>query len=444
MNQEHVDVRDFLDAQKGCRLQWTVVALIFAFCLVDGFDATVIGFLAPAIKAEWGLSPADLAPIFGFGMAGLLVGGLICGPLADRRGRKPVIVAAVAFFGLTTLGAALVDSVRAMVALRFLTGIGLGGAMPIALTHLAEFAPSNMRARMMAWAGIGFTLGGAASGQVAAHLISHLGWRGVLIFGAVLPLLLCVLLIAFLPESLRYLVVKGADESRIRRVVERIVPDFAGKLIHRDVEESGGHRASVLALFRQNLFATTVLIWATYCCSLFLFYLMSSWLPLILSTTGMTTRHAATVSSIFLLAGAVGMLILGFAMDRFRGEVVLGLAYAAGAVFVWLVGMSADPTTLTALIVCFGLSVGGAQSIIPSLVASCYPTPTRATGVSWASAFGRVGAFIGSIAGGIMLSLHLPTSTIFSLMAVPAVIAAVALLALNRKRHPVATPVLGK
>ncbi|NIF40821.1 MFS transporter [Burkholderia sp. Tr-862] len=444
MNSETIDVREFLDAQKGCRLQWTVVALIFVFCLVDGFDATVIGFLAPAIKSEWGLSAADLAPIFGFGMVGLLVGGLICGPLADRYGRKPVIVATVAFFGVTTLGAAFVDNVRTMIALRFLTGVGLGGAMPIALTHLAEFAPTNMRARMTAWAGIGFTLGGAASGQVVAHLISHFGWRGVMILGATLPILLCVLLIAFLPESLRYLVVKGVDESRIRAVVERIVPGFTGRLIHRDVDTAASKRMTVASLFRKDLIATTVLIWVTYCCSLFLFYLMSSWLPLILSSAGMATQRAATVSSIFLLAGAAGMLMLGFAMDKIRGETVLGTAYAAGAVFVWLVGMSNDATTLTTLIVCFGLSVGGAQSIIPSLVASCYPTPARATGVSWASAIGRVGAFIGSIVGGIMLSLHLSTAQIFSLMALPALIASIALLALNRTRHPATAPVMSK
>lgn len=442
MNRKTIDVRAFLDAQKGCRLQWMVVALIFVFCLVDGFDATVIGFMAPAIKSEWRLSAADLAPIFGFGMAGLLAGGLICGPLADRFGRKPVIVAAVAFFGVTTLGAAFVDNVRSMVVLRFLTGVGLGGAMPIALTHLAEFAPTNMRARMTAWAGIGFTLGGAASGQIAAHLISSVGWRGVMVLGAVLPLLLCILLVVFLPESLRYLVVSGADDARIRRVVERIVPDFAGTLIHHDAGEPAGQRTSVAALFRHDLFATTVLIWVTYCCSLFLFYLMSSWLPLILGSAGMTTRHAATVSSIFLLAGAVGMLILGFAMDKFRGEAVLGSAYAAGAIFVWLVGMSTDATALTALIVCFGLSVGGAQSIIPSLVASCYPTPARATGVSWASAIGRVGAFIGSIAGGVMLSLHLTTAHIFSLMAAPALVAAVALFTLNRSKRQVVEPVM--
>ncbi|WP_069353969.1 MFS transporter [Burkholderia cenocepacia] len=442
MNRETIDVREFLDAQNGCRLQWMVVALIFVFCLVDGFDATVIGFLAPAIKAEWGLSAADLAPIFGFGMAGLLVGGLICGPLADRYGRKPVIVAAVAFFGAATLGAAFVDNVRSMIVLRFLTGVGLGGAMPIALTHLAEFAPTNMRARMTAWAGIGFTLGGAASGQIAAHLISYVGWRGVMVFGATLPLLLCVLLIALLPESLRYLVVSGADDSRILRVVERIVPGFTGKLMHRDVGESTDQPTSVSALFHRNLFAMTVLIWITYCCSLFLFYLMSSWLPLILSSAGMTTRHAATVSSIFLLAGAVGMLVLGFAMDKLRGETVLGSAYAVGAIFVWMVGMSKDATTLTALIVCFGLSVGGAQSIIPSLVASCYPTPARATGVSWASAIGRVGAFIGSIAGGVMLSLHLSTAQIFSLMAVPALVASVSLLALSRAKRPAVAPLV--
>jgi AAHS family 4-hydroxybenzoate transporter-like MFS transporter len=431
-SQPQLDVQDFLDAQKGGRLQWTVVALIFIFCLVDGFDATVIGFIAPSLKADWQLSAADLAPLFGFGMAGLLVGGLLCGPLADRFGRKPVIVLAVAFFGLTTLGAAVVNDLRAMVVLRFLTGIGLGGAMPIALTLLNEFAPYHKRARMTAWAGIGFTLGGAASGQIAAHLIHHLGWRGVLILGVILPAILCVLLIAFLPESLRYLVMRKADAARIRKVADRIAPGIAGNLVHH---EKAASNATVSVLFQKDLVKATLLIWLTYCCCLFLFYLVSSWLPLILASAGMETSRAATVSSIFLVAGAIGMLILGFSMDRFRGDIVLSCAYIVGAISVCLVGLATTPQMAILTIFFFGLSVGGAQSIIPSLVAGCYPTTARATGVSWASAIGRVGAFLGSIAGAAMLSFHLSNAQIFSLLAVPAALAAVALIALARVRN---------
>ncbi|MGF6367948.1 AAHS family 4-hydroxybenzoate transporter-like MFS transporter [Paraburkholderia sp. RAU6.4a] len=435
MTHRYMDVQDFLDSQKGCRLQWIVVALMFVFCLVDGFDATVIGFVGPSLKSEWKLMASDLALIFGAGMAGLFVGGFCGGPLADRYGRKPVIVAAVAFFGATTFGSVLAANAREMVALRFLTGVGLGAAMPTALTLLAEFAPNSMRARMTAWAGIGFTLGGASAGQIAAYLIPAHGWRSVMVTGVVFPFALCMLLVPLLPESLRYLVVHGGREEKIKKVVERIDPELSLTLTYRGDERPARAIESAGALFSADLRMVTAMIWITYCCSLFLFYLMSSWLPLILNSSGIDMKHAAKVSSAFLLAGAVGMLLLGVAMDRFRGETVLSWAYVLGAVSVSLVGFTADPIVATSLIVCFGLAIGGAQSIIPALVATCYPTSARATGVSWASAIGRVGAFLGSVAGAVMLDLHLSNARIFALLAIPAMGAAIALIALGRIRQ---------
>src|SRR6266403_57625 len=219
-----INVQSFISAQKLSRMQITVLLLSFCVVAVDGFDTALIAFIAPALRGEWQLTPKDLSLLFGAGLVGLMAGALLFGPLADRYGRKTILLVSVALFGAACLSCVLADSLSTLSALRFLTGIGLGGAMPMAVTLSSEYAPERHRSVLVTAMFCGLTLGSGLGGVLAAHIVNEWGWRAVLVLGGVLPLMLVPLLIFALPESASYLVTRGADPERIRRILRRIAP----------------------------------------------------------------------------------------------------------------------------------------------------------------------------------------------------------------------------
>jgi AAHS family 4-hydroxybenzoate transporter-like MFS transporter len=423
------NVQQFIDQQAFSTLQKRLLALCFLVVAIDGFDTASIGFIAPALRAEWGLSAAALAPLFGAGLFGLMAGALLLGPLADRFGRKPVLLVSVAFFGLTSVLSSFSTDLTTLLVLRFLTGLGLGGAMPTTITLTSEYCPHKRRASLVTLMFCGFTIGSALGGLVAAQLLASVGWRGILVIGGVLPLLLVPALLCALPESLRWMVLQGRDGSTIAR---RIAGPGAALPALRvsDVKEKG---SPVTQLFRPGLIGGTLLLWLTFFMSLLIIYLLSSWLPTILNGAGHSLSQASFISSAFQIGGTAGAIMLGRWMDRYRPHRVLAIAYLAASVCIVAVGVVTDNVPLLVLAV-FGVGFGisGSQVGANALAAAFYPTTSRATGVSWASAVGRSGSVLGSMVGGALLAAQLNTATIFLMLAVPAVLAALALLVMGR------------
>lgn len=221
-----IDVQKFINTHKLSVIQITTLLLCFFIVAVDGFDTAAIGFIAPAIRAEWGLSPAHLAPVFGAGLAGLMAGAFLFGPMADRFGRKIILMVCVAFFGTAPLASAYSTSVDMLIVLRFLTGLGLGGAMPNSVTLSSEYSPEKHRSVLVTTMFCGFTLGSALGGVAAAHIVADFGWRAVLVIGGVLPLALLPVLWLLLPESVRYLAKCAAHCSALLRLKTGRVPAF--------------------------------------------------------------------------------------------------------------------------------------------------------------------------------------------------------------------------
>jgi AAHS family 4-hydroxybenzoate transporter-like MFS transporter len=439
-----LNVQQFLDQQPFSGLQKRVLALCFLIVAIDGFDTASIGFIAPALRAEWHLSAMALAPLFGAGLFGLMAGALLLGPLADRYGRKPILLASVAFFGLTCLMSAFASDLNTLLVLRFLTGLGLGGAMPTTVTLTSEYCPQRRRAGLVTLMFCGFTIGSALGGLVSAQLLEAVGWRGILMIGGVAPLLLVPLLLVALPESLRWLVLRGRDGQAI---AARIAGAGGGggaampRLVVSDIKPAG---SPISQLFRPDLIKGTLLLWTTFFMSLLIIYLLSSWLPTLLNAAGHKLSQASFISSAFQIGGTIGAVLLGRWMDRYRPHRVLAVSYLGAAVCIAAVGMFIDSVPLLVLAVFgVGFGVSGSQVGANALSAAFYPTASRATGVSWASAVGRSGSVVGSMAGGALLSAQLSNQTIFMLLAIPSVLAALALLAMSRLqgREP-AAPIL--
>ena len=428
-----IDLAAFIEEQPVGRRQIMLVIMCAAVLFTDGFDTQAIGYVAPALAREWQLGRGALGSVFSAGLFGLLLGSLLFSPVADRVGRKRIVVGSTIAFGLLTLATTLAHDVTTLMMLRFLTGLGLGGAMPNAVALTAEISPHRRRATMVMAMFCGFSLGAAVGGLVAATMIPPLGWRSVFVLGGACPLLLAVLLARALPESARFLALKGTEDARVGRIMAWLFPDHAASPATRYVvSEQVAQGVPLQELFRGGRTAFTLLLWAVFFMSLVDLYFLSNWLPTVLSDLGASVSAAAIIGSMLQVGGLVGTLALGWLIDRFSFS-ALAVTYALAAVAVAAVGLSHHSVFgVTVAIFAAGFCIVGGQIAANALASGSYPTTARATGVGWALGIGRVGSIVGPLIGGLLLSLHWSAEALFGIAAVPALLAALAALALSR------------
>jgi MFS transporter, AAHS family, 4-hydroxybenzoate transporter len=433
-----INVTEFIDKQPLSAFQVIIVALCFLIVAVDGFDTASIGFIAPAIRADWHLTNADLAPLFGAGLVGLMAGAFIFGPLADRFGRKNILVVSILFFGLASLASARSEVLWELAALRFLTGLGLGGAMPNAITLTSEFCPQRRVSFMVTTMFCGFTVGMSLGGLASAWLVEAYGWRSVLFVGGVLPIALAACVALSLPESVRYLVTTGANAARIRAILHRIAPKAELENATFAVSDRKGTHSPLAHLFRPEFLRHTLLFWLTFFMSLLVLYLLASWLPTVLRGAGLSLSTAALITAMLQGGGTAGAIILGLLMDRLNPYFVLATSYSLACVFIAAIGsLSADPLAAGAAVFCAGFCLSGAQVGVNALIAKFYPTDCRATGVGWANGVGRIGSVVGSVGGASMLAMGWGMPVLFAVIGLPALIAGIAMLWLGFRRPPV-------
>ena len=433
-----LDIQEFIDAHPISRMQWLLLAQCFAVVAIDGFDTASIGFIAPAIRSTWALKATQLAPLFGSGLFGLTVGAFLVGPFSDRHGRKTGLIWSILLFGFASLASAFSPSLTVLIALRFLTGLGLGGALPNAITLTSEYCPAARRSTLVTLILCGFTLGSALGGIVSAQMLASFGWRSVLMLGGILPLLLAPVLAWTLPESIRFLALNGRAPDQVQSTLQRIHPD-AGLEVAVPGSGAAVAHSPVSELFGKELLGGTLLLWLASFMSLLVVYLLSSWLPTVLHTAGATLQRASLITAAFQVGGTVGALTLGRFMDRINPQYVLATTYAAAAPFVALIGFATSHTWLLVLAI-FGAGyfVSGSQSGANALAAAFYPTVNRATGVSWATGVGRTGSILGSMIGGSLFAMGWGLPAVFSLVAIPPLIAAAAFIVLARVRRATA------
>ena len=429
-----IDVAAFIDAQPVGAFQVKLLLTCATVLFLDGFDTTSIGFVAPALAKEWLLGKGALGPVFSAGLFGLMIGALLFGPLADRIGRKKIIIFSTLAFGIGTLATAFVNDVNTLLVVRLLTGLGLGGAMPNTVALTSEFSPHRRRATMVMVMFVGFSVGAALGGLLAAAIIPQFGWRSVFVVGGAAPLLLAPFLAWRLPESVRFLALTGSADAGVAQLLARVDAKAAFADGTRFVvNEPALKGIPVQHLFSGGRASATLLLWVVFYMSLLDLYFLSNWLPTVLNDLGASISAAAVIGSMLQVGGVIGTFALGIIIDRFSFR-ALALVYFVGMFAVGAIGQLGHSAMLVAIaIFVAGFCIVGGQIAANALAAGYYPTSIRATGVGWALGVGRIGSIVGPLVGGVLLSLKWTAGEVFVAAALAALCAALAAFSLGRR-----------
>jgi len=428
-----VDVQQLIDGARVSVMQKKALALCLAFGIVDGFDSLIIGFVVPSISREWGRSVASLTPVTLAAVIGTIFGAMLLAPLADRVGRRPVILVGAGVFGVFTLLAAAAPNVEILVVLRFIAGLGLGAVPATLIAYGTEMAPTRLRGTLVTVIGAGLAAGGFFGGFAAGFMIPALGWRSVFVLGGVAPLVLLVIALKMLPETVQFLAAKGKRQQVLDGIAaidsEAVVGSEASFVLPEGVAEKSQFRS----LFDHGRGRMTIVLWVLYLCQFIGSFFIFSWLPSVLINAGVDETAALLATSACTLGGMIGGVILGMTVDRVATKFrILASSYIVGAVAIVVSAYSTSvvPALFVALFVA-GFGVIGTGVCMNPVAASLYPARIRSTAIGWFTGFGRVGSVLGPALGGMFLALSFSSKSIFMLSVVPAVVCAVCVVALS-------------
>ncbi|WEJ74488.1 MFS transporter [Pseudomonas sp. PSE14] len=429
------NIPDVIDHAALSSFQWRVFVLCFLVAIFDGFDTQAIAYTGPAIIETLKLSTGGLAPILSAGIVGMALGAMALGLFGDRFGRRPTVMGAVALFALATLGTAFATTAEQILVLRFLAGLGMGGATPVLLALASEYGPARLRGAIVTGILLGLPAGAMLGGLLAAQVMPLIGWQGIFLAGGLLPLALLAGLYFALPESLQFLATRSGETAQVRRILARISSRPLAEDVRFSVPEAAT-RTSVRALFGPGLARNTLAVWLTYLFNWVAWFMFLSWLPTVLKTAGLPVQQAplgtVTVNAVFILCAIPLSILLPRLNTR---NVLLGL-FALGVLVSLGLSLSGDNWALVFLLVgAAGLGIGGQQIALNYLVVSAYPTSLRATATGWAIGLGRVGAIIGSALGGTFLEWG-GVAGFYLALAVPLLLALVAVALIRGSEKP--------
>jgi AAHS family 4-hydroxybenzoate transporter-like MFS transporter len=384
--------------------------LVFATALtiiLDGFDNQVMGGAIPVLMREWHKTRPDFAWVLTAGMVGMMVGGAIGGVLGDKFGRRVALLGSVITFGVLTVGVAFANNIPTLIILRFLAGLGLGGAMPTATAISSEYVPRRQRPVAVTLTVICVPLGGAFAGWIGGYILPRYGWRVLFGVGGAIPLVLAAFLFKVLPESPRYMARLQERWGELRALLRRLGHTVADDVAFVDSHERATQRASVRELFVPEFRADTIALLGCFLFCFFGSYLGTNWVPSMLDRA----KFDVGTASYGLLAWNLGVIVFAltgaFVIPRIGSRITM-LALAAGSVAgcATLAMMNINPAQVLPVFVMLGITggmVNATQTTMYALAANVYPTSIRATGVGTTVAFGRIGGVLSPIIGAPVL-----------------------------------------
>ncbi|MDB5405430.1 MAG: 4-hydroxybenzoate transporter [Rhodospirillales bacterium] len=430
-----IDITALIDDRKVDRFNAKLVVFCFFIILFDGYDIGAAAFAGPHLVKAWGVtSMAAMGPVFSASLFGILFGSPIFGWIGDRYGRTKAIVASCLTIGVFTLAAMWAHSLDELMYLRFFAGVGIGGMLPNVIALTAEYSPKRARATFVIIMFTGITLGGALPGPISNWLVPSYGWQVLFFIGGVFPIVMAIAAAFWLPESLKYLVLRGDRRPEVAKLVRILRPGVAvasdARFIISDEKTYGKFHPKLL--FADGLLWITPLLWLLFICNQMAFYFTNSWLPTVLTGASVSPSHAAWATTLFQVGGTIGGLTLARPLDK-MGLTPVCILFLLAIPFASLIGYSSsDETMLMVDVFLAGFTLLGLQFGLNATSAMIYPTAFRANGSGWAFAIGRCGSVAGPIVAGILISMHMPIQQLFLFLAIPLTIGTVASVVMAR------------
>ena len=402
---EHTKVEGFA---AEFRTPLALVIVSFVLVMIDGYDMFIVSFLAPLIAADLSLTPVSIGQVFAAGLAGSMVGGLVLGPVADRIGRRPTLIASLALAAAATLLCATATTFGSFAALRFVAGFGLGGVLAAVIPLMAEHFPAERRNATVTLMFIGYPFGAVVGGALTAMLLDQ-GWRNLFVATGLVTFLVIVAA-WWLPEPQKE-------------------PSAASNA------QGPSALSSVKGLFAEGRAAATLAMATGVFCMLLVAYLLNSWTPMIAVRSGISP-HIAALCGVFLnLGGIIGALVSTLLVRKFGLFKLVAVMIAAGALAIALLGQlygSVVPL-LCGLFIAGALTIGGQQNT-PAMAVQLYPQRMRAAGAGWQFSVGRFGSILGPIIGGHLVAASITPQMMFIVVAIPTLVAAGAYAVTGRMR----------
>lgn len=434
MTTSTVNVNAVIDQAKFTPFHWSILLWCLLIIIFDGYDLVIYGVVLPLLMQEWSLTSVQAGMLASTALCGMMFGAMLFGALADKIGRKNVILICVTFFsGFTFLGAFASNPFEFGI-LRFLAGLGIGGVMPNLVALTSEYAPKRIRSTLVGTMFSGYAIGGILSALIGSSLVESQGWQ-IMFLIAGIPLILLPIIWKFLPESLTFLVKTGKTDQA-HSIIQKISPEQSIGINTRLVlnEDNVPTGSSVKGLFQQGRAFNTLMFWVLFFMCLLMVYALSSWLPKLMLAAG----YSLGKSILFLFALNVGAMIGsiggGILSDKFHLKPVIMGMLMAGVVALIGLGFNSPAYILYGLVTVAGAATIGTSILLYSYVAQYYPLSVRSTGIGCASGVGRIGAIVGPILTGLLLTLNLPHTMNFVMISVPAMLAICAILSLKRHK----------
>jgi len=414
--------------------QFSIIGICLAINMLDGFDVLVVAFTAQSIAADWALPPTSVGLLLSAGLFGMAGGSLILAPYADRIGRRAMILVGLIIITLGMAASALTETVGQLVTARLFTGLGIGALLASMNVLIAEYSSQKYRSLSISIFQSGYPIGATIGGSIVVILLSAYSWRSAFLFGALMSALMIPIVYLRLPESLDFLV--SRQPRNALEDINKVLTKIGQQAVDRLPEPVSADRKKAIGVARllsDGRLQRTLLIWTSFFMVMFSFYFVLSWTPKLLAEAGLSARQGISGSVILSLGGVIGSLMLGFIAARVNLKRLSGIYMVATAVLMILFGMlSGQLVPAFSIAIFLGFFLFGAMVALYAITPTLYDAEMRTTGMGWAIGIGRVGAIVAPYAAGLMLEDGFGTTWMFTIFAVPMVLA---MLAQARIKH---------